>query len=445
MRQLFGTDGIRAKAHEFPLDPATMYALGTTLVRKLQRAGIERPRILLGMDTRESGPEIARSLAAGIANGGGETVLAGVVPTPAVAFLCHTNGLNAGISISASHNPWEDNGVKVFGGDGMKLSDELEHAIEQELLAERKEIEITATPVEDSLELIEKYEQFLLASIAPGALAGKKVVLDTGNGAAYRIAGEAFRRAGAEVIVIHDAPNGTNINAGCGALHPEGLGERVVREKADFGVAFDGDADRAIFVDDTGAIRNGDEILYLWARREKSRGRLKNDTLVATVMSNFGFEAQLARDGVRLLRSQVGDKYVLETMMANGAVLGGEQSGHIIDLNVHTTGDGLHTALAIGELIAESGRKFSELETFEPMPQVLVNQKVRSKPPLDTLSQYKAAVEDAERALGGKGRVLVRYSGTENLVRVMVEGDDSEKISLLAEQLRASLASEIGA
>ncbi len=441
MRVLFGTDGIRGKAHEYPLDPNTMFALGEALAHRL-----EGGTILMGMDTRESGPEIARALAAGIAAGGGQSVLIGVVPTPAVAYLCRTTDAAAGLSISASHNPYGDNGVKIFGHDGMKLADAIEEEIEDEMRAIRRaEVRISDAPLFDSPELIESYESFLLSAVKPDALRGRNVVLDTGNGAAYRIGPEAFRRAGASVTVINDQPNGTNINEQSGALHPQRLAEIVVERGADFGVAFDGDADRAIFADDKGKIRDGDEIIYLWAQKFRREGKLRGDCVVTTVMSNFGFERQLTEDGIELCRANVGDKYVLELMLARGAMLGGEQSGHIIDLTVHTTGDGIHTALVFGELLAEESKPFSQLATFSPMPQILLNRKVSSKPPLDSLPRYQEELAKASRELDGRGRILVRYSGTENLVRVMVEGDDDALIRRIAEALAAVLVSEIGA
>ncbi|HXE76279.1 MAG TPA: phosphoglucosamine mutase [Candidatus Xenobia bacterium] len=445
MRVLFGTDGIRGKAHEYPLDGATMFALGEALAHRLRKI-TAFPRILLGMDTRESGPEIARALAAGAREGGGDPVFVGVIPTPGIAYLCRTSDAVAAISISASHNPYEDNGVKIFGRDGMKIADAIEEEIEDELRAIRRDrVTVPDVPLISNEALIEQYESFLIGSVKPRALAGKRVVLDTGHGAAYRIAPEVFRRAGAEVAVIHAEPNGKNINANSGALHPETLARTVVETGADFGVAFDGDADRAIFADDAGKIRDGDEIIYLWAHHLKREGRLKNDLVVTTVMSNFGFEKKLTGDGVRLLRAQVGDKYVLEQMLEKGAILGGEQSGHIIDLTVHTTGDGIHTALVFGEILAGAGQPFSKLRTFDPMPQVLLNQKVASKPPLESLPRYRAALDEATKALGAKGRILVRYSGTENLVRVMVEGEDEGQIRTLAGHLVNVLQQEIGA
>ncbi|HEV7766202.1 MAG TPA: phosphoglucosamine mutase [Thermoanaerobaculia bacterium] len=443
MRQLFGTDGIRAKAHQYPLDAATMYALGEALAHRLQ-TGSGKPRILLGMDTRESGPAIARSLAAGMAAGGAEAVLVGVIPTPGVAYLCRTTDAAASISISASHNPFEDNGVKIFGHDGMKLPDAIEEEIEDELRALRRDdVTIPEAPIVENTELIEEYERFLMNGLPPGALSGRKVVLDTGYGAAYRIAPDVFRRAGAEVIVINDTPNGRNINENAGAMHPQPLAEIVVQRKADYGVAFDGDADRAIFADDAGRIRDGDEIIYLWAKYLRQRDELPGSCVVTTVMSNFGFEKQLKEDGIELCRAQVGDKYVLELMLQRNAVLGGEQSGHIIDLSTHTTGDGIHTALVFGHILAEMGKPFSQLHTFDPMPQLLLNERVASKPPLDSLPRYQAAVQKATEELGGRGRILVRYSGTENLVRVMVEGEDDAQIRAIAAELRDVLKDEI--
>jgi phosphoglucosamine mutase len=436
LRLLFGTDGIRGKAHQYPLDAATMFKLGIALSRRYPGT------VLIGRDTRESGPEIAGALAAGIAKNGGTAIIAGVLPTPGIAYLCRMTDAVAAISVSASHNPYEDNGVKIFGHDGMKIPDALEEEIEDDLGAVEFSGDVPAwNGATESPDLIEKYEDFLAHDVS---LHGQRVVLDTGHGAAYRIAPDVFRRAGAEVRVIHDAPDGRNINENAGALHPEKLGEVVVSEKADFGVAFDGDADRAIFVDDAGKVRDGDEIIYLWAQRLKHEGKLQGNCVVTTVMSNFGFEEQLRRDGIELCRANVGDKYVLELMMNRGAVIGGEQSGHIIDLSVHTTGDGIHTALVFGEMLAAAGAPFSQLPTFKPMPQVLINQPVGSKPPLESLPKYQAALAEAERELSGRGRILVRYSGTENKVRVMVEGEDDAKIRELAERLRAVLQQEIG-
>lgn len=446
MRKLFGTDGIRGRAREFPLDRQSMTALGEALAHRLSEAGGRPPRVLLGMDTRESGPEIAGALAAGIRARGGEAVLIGVIPTPGVAVLCRRTSADAGISISASHNPWEDNGVKVFGSDGMKLSDELEKQTEEEMMLLRDESgsgEIDS--LDDSPDLLHQYEEFLLEGLRPGALDGLHVVLDTGNGAAWQLAPDVFARLGADVETIHNSPDGRNINEGCGALHPEPLAERVRASGAAFGVAFDGDADRAIFVDDQGKIRDGDEIILLWARELRRKGTLPQGLVVTTVMSNLGFERQLAHEGLRLLRANVGDKYVLEMMRENGAMLGGEQSGHIIDLSRHTTGDGIYTAVSVAQVLRGAGKPMSQLHTFDPMPQVLVNQKVAAKPPLDTLERYNEVLDQEQQRLGSSGRILVRYSGTENLVRVMVEGESDEEIRRTADTLRQVLQEEIEA
>lgn len=442
MRTLFGTDGIRGHADEYPLDSATMIALGESLAHRLRRNGAS-PRVVIGGDTRESGPRIEQALVAGIVAGGGEAILAGVVPTPAVAWLARTTEAAAGISISASHNPWQDNGVKIFGSDGMKLPDETELEIERELLAIRRE---TATPnatvPAPNPDLVRRYERFLLEDV-DGAIAGRHVVLDAANGAAFAIAGRLFEAAGATVTLVGDAPDGRNINRGCGALHPDGLAARVVEEGADLGVAFDGDADRAIFVDDRGRVRDGDEILYIWATDLHDRGDLPGDAIVATVMSNWGFEKRLGDRGIRLLRAPVGDKYVLERMISEGVILGGEQSGHVIDLRRHTTGDGLHTALCVTAILARLDVPFSRVSTFDRTPQVLVNQSVHSKPPLESIPGYSETLAEAERRLAGQGRVLVRYSGTENLVRVMVEGESDGTIREVAERLRALFVSTV--
>jgi len=445
LRKLFGTDGIRGKAHEYPLDVASMLALGESTAHRLRAAGIP-PVVILGMDTRESGPEIALALREGIVRGGGTARFAGVIPTPGVAYLCRTSDAGAAVSISASHNPWHDNGVKLFGHDGMKLSDEIELKIEEEMLAIRNEGETLApaTPLEHEPALVASYAAFLEQGVASNALRGKKVVVDAGNGAAFEIGVALFRRAGADVVPMFIAPDGRNINHDCGALHPEAMAARVVEEKADFGVSFDGDADRVIFADDRGTIRNGDEVLYLIATRRKADGAPGSGVLVATVMSNIGFEKRLAAEGIELVRANVGDKYVLEKMIERGASIGGEQSGHVIDLACHTTGDGIHTALLLGAILAREDRPFSRIETFNPMPQILVNRKVGARPPLDSLPRYRQALQEEESRLASEERILVRYSGTETPVRVTTEGTDAEMIRVAAERLTTILSEEIG-
>lgn len=445
MKRLFGTDGIRGRAHTFPLDLATMFALGESTSHRLAATG-RSTTVVLGMDTRESGPDIARALTAGIRAGGGDAVFAGVIPTPGVAYLCRVRNAGAGISISASHNPWQDNGVKIFGHDGMKLSDELEKQIETEMLdirVEERKLPDDAEVVVDPTLMI-RYEDFLVERISPGAFKGVKVVVDAGNGAAWRVGPRVFERTGAEVVSLSIDPDGRNINKGCGALHPERMAELVAKEGAAFGVSFDGDADRVIFADDVGKVRNGDEVIYLLGTLRFENGDLPNPLVVATVMSNLGFEKKLKEKGIELVRADVGDKYVLEKMIEHHATIGGEQSGHIIDLDFHTTGDGIHTALAMGSLLIDTGVPFSRTETFTPMPQVLLNQKISSKPPLEEIAGYQSALAEEISRLGDDGRILVRYSGTENLVRVMVEGFDAFAIGETAERLRNVLAVEIG-
>lgn len=443
MKNLFGTDGIRGRARTFPLDAASMYALGESTAHRLIASGLT-PTVLLGMDTRESGPEIARALAAGIRAGGGRARFAGIIPTPGIAYLCRTEDAGAAISISASHNPWHDNGVKLFGHDGMKLSDEIEKQIESEMLEIRVEGRDPGDDARVVLEplLAQRYEDFLVQGLGEGVLDGTRVVVDSGHGAAYEIGPRVFERVGAEVIAVFNEPDGRNINDGCGALHPEQMAEAVKQEKAAFGVSFDGDADRVIFADDSGRVRNGDEILFLFATTRKREGRLRRSVVVATVMSNLGFEKRLKEEDIELVRANVGDKYVLEKMIEHGASIGGEQSGHIIDLDVHTTGDGIHTALVMGGLLAGSESPFSRMKTFDPMPQVLLNQKIASKPALEALPTYQAVLAEELAALGDDVRILVRYSGTENLVRVMVEGPDAVRIGETAEKLRDAIAKD---
>lgn len=447
MRELFGTDGIRGRADAYPLDDLTVTALGQALAEILSRKHSGQPVIILGRDTRESGERISVDLAAGIARGGGRAVSGGVLPTPAVAWICRNTAAHAGVSISASHNPWHDNGLKVFAETGMKLPDGEELEIERRLLEIRDELSDLepATQLEDATEMVEGYEDFLFREVGEGGLSGLKVVIDPGHGAAYQIAPRVFKRAGAEVLTINASPDGRNINLDSGALHPEKLAEAVLEAGADLGVAFDGDADRAIFVDDEGRVRDGDEVVLLWARALRDEGKLDGDVVVTTVMSNLGFEKKLAELGIRLVRASVGDKYVLEKMIEEGAVIGGEQSGHLIDLSSHTTGDGMHTALNVCRIVREADATLSEMETFEPVPQVLVNRDVASKPDLEELEGYRRAEREALAELGETGRILVRYSGTEPKARVMVEGEQKEQIERIANELADVLVREIEA
>ena len=445
-KQLFGTDGIRGVAGQAPLDPATVYACGVALGKDLTRVRTRvQPEVVIGMDTRESGPAIAAQLAAGLDACGVRTRFAGLITTPGVAWLTRSVPFDAGVMISASHNPYQDNGIKIFASSGYKLPDTEEHLIEQEIF---QLLEAGVTPTEKPLMvdpgLDERYVDFLLSTLKT-RLDGLRVVLDCGNGAASHLAAELYRKAGAEVIVMNDQPDGRNINLKSGALHVEGLQARVLSEKADAGVAFDGDADRAILVSGSGRIIDGDAVLLIAARSLKSLGHLEGDTVIATVMSNLGLERALTGLGIRMVRTPVGDKYVLEEMIRSGAVLGGEQSGHIIFREFATTGDGMLTALRVFEIAQQAGKSIDELiDGLEIYPQLLINIRVTKKQPLDQLPEVVRRIAECESAFQGQGRVLVRFSGTEPLARVMVEGPDMGRVEYytnqIAEAIRAELA-----
>lgn len=443
-KQLFGTDGIRGVAGEAPLDPATIYSCGLALGADL-RMHADDPQVVIGMDTRESGQGIAEQLAGGLAAKGVNVHFAGVVTTPGVAYLTKSVPFSAGVMISASHNPFRDNGIKIFSSTGYKLPDKEEHLIEQVIfheLSEGVEPESVELAVEPGLS--DRYLEYLL-STAHTPLSGMRLVLDCGNGAAYRLAPELFRRAGAEVTAICNEPDGRNINLNCGALHVEALRERVLREHADAGVAFDGDADRAILVSGAGKIIDGDAVLLVAARYLKQAGHLAGDTVVSTVMSNLGLERALGSMGVRMLRTQVGDKYVLEEMIRTGAVLGGEQSGHIIFHEFATTGDGMLTALRIFEIARATGRSLDELTSdLQVYPQLLVNVRVKERRDLEQMPHVQQAIQECERAMDGFGRVLVRFSGTEPLARVMVEGADLERVQHHSHRIADAIRAEIG-
>jgi phosphoglucosamine mutase len=446
MRKLFGTDGIRGVAGEYPLDQKTVYAAGRGLGDHLP-AGPRR--VVIGLDTRESSGWIADTLAAGLRDSGVETASAGVVPTPAIAYLAHTHGFSAGVVISASHNPWRDNGIKVFGPDGYKLADEVELEIESEIFSLLKENAIPSAdgggkpslPGDPSLRL--DYLNWLARAI-PGA-ERLRIVVDCANGAATTVAPEIFKRSGAHAEFTHRTPDGRNINENCGALHPEIVAREVVARNADLGICFDGDADRALFSDCNGRVVNGDAVMLLLARELKQRGELANDTVVATTMSNMGLEIALRESGIKMLRAPVGDKYVLEQMIKTGAVLGGEQSGHIILSREATTGDGLLTAMRVLGIVAASGQTLAQLVSgLKVFPQTIKNVRVKEKRPLEELPRVVAAIRNAEQQLNGNGRVNVRYSGTESLARVMVEAETEETVQRLAGQIAAALETAIG-
>ncbi|MBI3470900.1 MAG: phosphoglucosamine mutase, partial [Candidatus Solibacter usitatus] len=427
-KQLFGTDGIRGVAGQPPLDPATVHAFGISLGAVAKKLSPE-PVVLIGADTRESSSWIAAQVAGGLAREGVGARFAGVITTPGVAFLTRSDSFVAGVMISASHNPYQDNGIKVFGHSGYKLPDDEEHAIEERIFR-LLETGLNAEPRELAADagLDQRYQDDLLEGLTT-SFSGLNIVMDCGNGAASHLAPDLFRRAGAQVRVIHCSPNGRNINLYCGALHVDGLRRVTVERGADLGVAFDGDADRAIFVSRGGKIVDGDHVLLIAARALRQAGQLPGDTVVATVMSNLGLEKALEREGIRLVRTPVGDKYVLEEMLRIGAALGGEQSGHVIFGARSTTGDGMLTALRLAEIVKRSGLTLDELAAdLTVYPQRLVNVRVREKKSLDQLPSVMAEIQACEAALAGAGRILVRFSGTETLARVMVEASDLEQV-----------------
>ena len=447
MRKLFGTDGIRAVAGEAPLDAKTIHAVGLALAHQLNGSH-QHPRVLLGMDTRESSDWIAATIAAGLTEGGARVESAGVVTTPAIAYLARQQGFSAGVVISASHNPWQDNGIKVFGSDGFKLPDETELRIEAEIFRRLENLESPAAgpapPINEKYRM--EYEQFLRAAFPGLNLNGLRVVLDCANGAASAIAPELFAHLGGTIHLTHAAPDGRNINAQCGALHPEVVAAETKNLGADLGVTFDGDADRAMFADAHGKVVNGDAIMLLAARDMKQRGLLRNCTVVATTMSNMGLEAALRRDSIRMLRAPVGDKYVLERMQQEQASLGGEQSGHILFPHLATTGDGLLTALVVLDVVRRAGRALHELiADLKVFPQVIVNVRVREKKPLDQIATVTDTIRAAEAELAESGRVVVRYSGTEALARVMIEAESEEAMRRHADRIAAAIQAELGA
>jgi phosphoglucosamine mutase len=441
--KLFGTDGLRGKADEFPLDPASVRLLGRELGRRLP-ASKER-RVVVGGDTRESTPRIVAARAAGLREAGCGVASAGIIPTPGVAELVLEIGAAAGVAVSASHNPWHDNGIKIFGPDGRKWPDAEEEHLERKLLETRGIAEAVATPEPPDPDpgLVATYVSRLKAGV-PADLAGLPVLLDTGNGAAFQIGPRTFRRAGAAVTAIHDAPDGRNINDGCGALHPETMAKAVRGANAAVGVAFDGDADRAIFADETGRILDGDDVLWIAACDWKRKGRLSDGGVVGTVMSNYGLEAALAREGIAFARASVGDRNVARLMDETGAVLGGETSGHTLFAPLSPAGDGILTALVIAAIVRETGIPLSRLATLEKMPQTLRNVRVARRVPLEQADGILAAVARAEDTLRTRGRVFLRYSGTEPLLRILVEGPEAREVHAIADEIEAAVRSALG-
>ena len=464
MKALFGTDGIRGEAGRFPLDPATVSAIGFSLASHLASAS-DTPKIVIGRDTRESGEEIEQALIQGAVQAGAECLSAGVITTPGVAFLTRKLEASAGVVISASHNPYQDNGIKIFAPSGQKMDDSVERRIETDIAvpSSRNRKSAAGTSQEGRLgpappalappsseqeeKLRQEYLSFLINDIGKDLnLAGLTIVLDCANGASSALAPVIFARLGANVIAINATPDGRNINRDCGSLHIESLQEKVVAERADLGVAFDGDADRSLFVDGDGNFVDGDATLWALSTYLQAHGRLKDDVVVATVMSNIGLEIALRSAGIRLKRTDVGDKYVLEELLSLGASLGGEQSGHIILPELSLAGDGMITTLCLLRALRESRKTLAEMTAgFKRYPQILLNVRVREKVPFTDLASVRTAVTEVEELLSQQGRLLLRYSGTEPLARVMIEGEDQGQIEEYARRIAGAIEREIGA
>ena len=461
MTKLFGTDGMRGEAGVFPLDTATVETVGASLAIHLKNKLGRTPLIVIGRDTRESGGWLEQALATGAAKAGAQWKSAGVITTPGVAFLARTLPADAGIVISASHNPYFDNGLKIFSPSGRKLDEETECLIESDVFAEldrrtskaASHAPPTAPPAgrdavgNNEAELRTRYVDFLVNEIGHGTDLNRiKLILDCANGAASGFASELFERLGADVKTMCDHPDGRNINLGCGSLHMESLQHEVLKQNADIGVAFDGDADRSLFVDAKGRLVNGDASLWILARYMHARHQLHNDTVVATVMSNIGLEVALKSEGLQLVRTDVGDKYVLDELVRLGASLGGEQSGHIIFPKLSLAGDGLITTICVLRAITEEGKALHELtEGFQTFPQILVNVAVKVKQPFAEVDAIQSAARNIEAELGPRGRLLLRYSGTEPLARVMIEGENQDEIEKQASELASVIEKSLGA
>jgi phosphoglucosamine mutase len=449
MGKLFGTDGIRGKAGEYPMTEEMAVRVGRAVAMTFKNPG-KPSTIIVGRDTRLSGPMLESALVSGICSVGADAGIAGVIPTPGVAFLASSLKADAGIVISASHNPYYDNGIKIFNGSGYKLTDQKEAEIEELVLntpsANRNQPAPEAGRVSIKSEMLKNYISFL-NNMLPSNLSFKKlkIVLDCANGATCRIAPELFSELGAQVEALATEPDGKNINDGCGSEHPEGLIERVLKTKADLGLAFDGDGDRLIAVDEKGGVLSGDQILAICAQDLKQKGRLKNDLVVSTVMSNMGLGVALQNMGIRHETARVGDRYVMEKMVASGAILGGEDSGHMIFADDHTSGDGILTALKVIEAMQSENENLSELKKVMTVyPQVLINVDVHTKPDINTVPAIAGAIKSVESELGDRGRVLVRYSGTQPLCRVMVEGPSATETQRYCQQISDIIKEKIG-
>jgi len=437
MGKLFGTDGIRGKAGIFPLDTKTIAVIGSSFGRILKERLGRNALIVTGRDTRESGSAIEAAFHNGAKLSGARCLSAGVITTPGVAYLTSTHSMDAGVVISASHNPFEDNGIKIFMPDGKKIDDSIEQLIENDI-EDATQFDITDAAVDDSraARFAEDYLDHLRSAVGKIDLSGMTLVLDCAHGASSKLAPRLFQDLGAKVIAANTEPDGRNINFNCGSLHLEGLQAAVLENNADAGIAFDGDADRSLFVDENGNIIDGDATLWILAQYLKSHGKLANSTVVATVMSNIGLELALSSVGIKLLRANVGDKYVLEMLLSTGSEVGGEQSGHIIFPEMSLVGDGMMTALLLLHAVNERKATMSSaVDGFVKYPQILVNVRVGQKLPFDSVPTIAAAAQELERDLDGNGRLLLRYSGTENLARVMIEGKDQTRIEQQAHRL----------
>jgi len=443
VRRIFGTDGIRGVANVYPMTSETAQQLGRA-VAHIFRQGKRRHRILIGKDTRLSGYMLETAMASGVCSMGVDVLLVGPLPTPGIAMLTHSMRADAGVVISASHNPFQDNGIKIFASDGFKLPDATEERIEQIMFENTiDDLRPTAQAIGKAFRIDDAVGRYIVAlkHVLPAELTleGIKIVVDCANGAAYRVAPAVFEELGAKVIPMSTKPDGRNINRRCGSLHPESMQQAVRRHQADLGIALDGDADRVVMATEKAELIDGDHLLAICARDMLARRCLKKKTAVATVMSNLGLELAFKQMGIKLLRTPVGDRYVVEAMRKRGYNLGGEQSGHLIFLDHATTGDGVVAALATLSVMLREQRPLSELASvMTRMPQVIVNKVVGKKRPLKDLPKATAAISRIERKLGDRGRVLVRYSGTENKVRVMVEGTDQKKIQNHAEEIAAA-------
>lgn len=444
MKKLFGTDGIRGVANRHPMTPEMAVAIGRAVAAFFKTDS--SARVVIGKDTRISGDMLECALAAGLCSMGADACLCGVLPTPGVAAIAAKLGACAGIVISASHNPYADNGIKVFDGKGFKLSESVERELEEQIVKERHGSSSHVVGRCDAImDALDYYGDFLINSVPDLSLEGLRLVLDCSHGATFQAAPDVFSRMGAEIFVLSDKPDGVNINAGCGSQHPEALRKAVVKHKAHAGFAFDGDGDRVIAADETGRVLTGDQALAVCAVHMKQVERLVGNRVVATVMSNMGLKIALKKQGIHLSLAQVGDRYVMEMMKSEGAILGGEDSGHTLFLDRHTTGDGILSALQLLEAMRTASKPLSELAgIMSVFPQILINIPVSEKPDIETVAGIRDAVGQVETRLGDEGRVLVRYSGTQALCRVMVEGPSQKETRTFAEQIAEKVRVTIG-